>query len=401
MSFAQIIDKPIGCFAGTNGTHPSVLTHEEVRGVLLIEKWSDIEVKPDEYDFSLLNQKIDAVKAKGLKYALAIAGGAFGSPNWLIDSLNVEYHNFQYQGQNWRLPLWWDPTCAEKLTSLIAQLGNQYSSDSLLSHIYVTQMTVNGIEGHLNGVNMVNFTTDGFTNQKWMDQARNTAMAFAHAFPYKPIVFEVHEIDRDTLLPAAIINNLYNNESLCNRLGLGMWWISGKTSYQPALLEFIKNFPGDKYAQVIGRSNQEERFQNSDYGSVFIQAKQLGIRYIEPWPYEFQHRTHDSLMQDFNSWADSAFTPSDTCSVLSTNEDNLPVKVGVNLYPNPSKGLLKVDISQPYQDLQISIYNLNGQQVSKTYNQTEWNISHLNNGTYILIINIDNHLIPKKLVKLE
>lgn len=42
----QTIEKPRGCFAGTNGTHPDVLSHPEARGVLLIEKWSNLETSP-------------------------------------------------------------------------------------------------------------------------------------------------------------------------------------------------------------------------------------------------------------------------------------------------------------------------------------------------------------------
>lgn len=400
LGLAQIIKKPIGCFAGTNGTNNAVLTHKDVRGVLLIEKWADIEPTPGVYDFSKLNSKIDAVQAKGLKYSLAIAGGAFGSPDWLTNTLNITYHDFEYQNQNWRLPLWWDSLCYQKLNQLITELGKQYASDSMLSHVYVTQMTVNGIEGHLNGVNMTDFSKDGFSSQKWIDQAYNTTLLFAHAFPVKPIVFEVHEIDKDTIVPSTIINKLYNDESLCNRIGLGMWWISGKTSYQSNLINFIEKFKGDKYAQIIGRSDQEYRFQDSMYSSVFTQAKQLGIRYIEPWPYEFQFQTHDSLMQDFNNWADANFSTSDTCTLLNINENIKQNKNAIVAFPNPTNNLLKIHIEYPYQNLQFSLFNLNGLELLSIDNQTELDISQLAIGTYIVRIHIDNQIIRKKIIKL-
>ena len=100
--FSQVVVKPIGCFAGTNGTNPSVLSHADVRGVLVTEKWADIEQSPGVYNFTALDNKINTVKAAGLKYSLAIPAGAFGSPDWLIDSLNASYHSFQYQNQTWR-----------------------------------------------------------------------------------------------------------------------------------------------------------------------------------------------------------------------------------------------------------------------------------------------------------
>lgn len=398
--FSQVIVKPVGCFAGTNGTNPAVLSHPETRGVLLTELWSNIEQEPGVYDFTSLNNKINTVKAAGLKYSLAISTGAFGSPDWLIDSLHVDYHSFLYQSQNWRLPLWWDAVCIQKLSELIAQTGNQYASDTMLSHVYVSQMSVNGIEGHLNGVDMSSFAIDGFTNQKWIASAKSTSYEFANAFPDKPIVFEVHEINHDTIIPATIINDLTNDPNLCDRIGLGMWWISGKTTYQTDMIDFIANYQGDKYAQIIGRSDQLERFKDSLYSSVFTQAKNLNIRYIEPWPYEFQNHTNDSLIEDFNLWADAQFVSATTCSSLSIQTIN-SLQDKVAIYPTPSKGQLNIQIDVPYQTLETTIYNLNGKRVLTTYNQSEIEISQFPEGMYFIKLKIDNQIIDKKLIKIE
>jgi len=399
--FAQVVHKPRGCFAGTNGTNPLVLSHAEVRGVLLIEKWANIEPLPGIFDFTDLDNMINTVKSAGLKYSLAIAGGTFGSPNWLIDSLGASYHSFQYMSQNWRLPLWWDPICDQRLSYLIAQLGIHYARDRMLSHIYVTQMTVNGIEGHLNGVDMPTFTANGFTNQKWITAAKTTATTFANAFPDKPIVFEIHEIDHDTIVPAAIINDLTNDSGFCGRIGLGMWWLSGKQSYQPNLIDYIAKFQGDKYAQVIGRSDDLSRFKDDLYSTVFTQAKDLGIRYIEPWPYEFQNHTYDSLFHDFNQWANANFSSSDTCTALHVIESKDVSNSEVVIYPNPTNGQLKFQINFSYQKLEISLFNLKGQEILSITNKSELDLSTLNVGTYIIKFKIDKNLIVKKLIKLE
>lgn len=399
--FTQVITKPIGCYAGTNGTNTAVLSHPEVSGVLLIEKWADIEPSPGVFDFSSLNNKISTVKAAGLKYSLAIAGGAFGSPDWLIDSLNVNYHDFQYQNQNWKLPLWWDSICEQRLNNLITELGSQYSNDSLLSHVYVSQMTVNGIEGHLNGVDMAAFANDGFTSQKWISSAKATTYAFTDAFPDKPIVFEVHEIDNDTTVPAIIINDLSSDSSLCNRVGLGMWWISGKITYQADMIDFIANYRGDKYAQVIGRSDQLNRFKDSIYSTVFTQAKQLGIRYIEPWPYEFQHHTHDSLMHDFNNWALANFSMTENCSFISLPEEPKSPKTEVHFFPNPTNGVLNINLDYDYQNLRVLIFNMHGQLLLSSSSLSAINLSHFANGSYGLSLQIDDLVITKKIVVLH
>ncbi|MGQ1891940.1 T9SS type A sorting domain-containing protein [Thermophagus sp. OGC60D27] len=399
MLFGQTIEKPRGCFAGTNGTHPDVLSHPEARGVLLMEKWSNLEPTPGSYNFTELDARIKTVKAAGLKYALAIAGGAFGSPGWLIDQLNVAYHDFTYQEQEWRLPLWWDTTCYEKLTELITQLGNQYAMDTMLSHVYVTQMTVNGVEGHLNGVDMNQFVDDGYTDEKWISAAKNTTYAFASAFPDKPIVFEVHEINRDTIVPAIIMNDLLDDAGLCKRVGLAMWWLSGKTSYQSALLDYIRNFAGDKYAQVISRSDKPEKFQDNYYGSVFSQAKDLNIRYIEPWPYEFQHHTCDSLMEDFNAWADTHFSDSDTCTPSAIKDDAIVPNANVSIFPNPTKGQVNINIDSPYRDIEIQLFNAKGECLLSACNTTELNIEPLPRGTYFLKLLIDGTTVTRQIIK--
>ena len=270
----------------------------------------------------------------------------------------------------------------------------------MLSHVYVTQMTLNGVEGHLNGVDMSSFATSGFTAQKWIASAKSTAYKFAQAFPEKPIVFEIHEIDRDTIIPATIMNELYNDPNLCQRIGLGMWWISGKTTYQPGLIDYIEAFQGDKYAQVIGRSDQVQRFKDSLYCTVFAQAKQLGIRYIEPWPYEFQYHTYDSIIRDFNMWADVHFSPGDTCTIHNRIDNGTPRNLEVLICPNPTDGKLNLHIDAFYKKLEVMVFDSTGHLLISKIDQTEIDISHLAKGKHIVKIIIDKEMVERKIIKI-
>ncbi|MCF8373247.1 MAG: T9SS type A sorting domain-containing protein [Bacteroidales bacterium] len=392
---AQPIEKPRGCFAGTNGTNADAMAHLESRGVLLTEKWSDIETSSGVFNFSGLQAKINTVKSAGLDYSLAIAAGAFGSPGWLIDNLGVEFLEFQYQSTARKLPIWWDISVQTRLGILIAELGSQFSQDTSLAIVYVSQMTTNGIEGHLNGVPFDSMMAHGFTNQKWIDAAKSTVYRFADAFPNLPIVFEIHEIDHSITVPSTILNELYADTTLCKRVGLGMWWISGKTSYQTNLINYISAFPGDKYAQVIGRSDQPERFKDSIYANAIIQAKELGIRYIEPWPYEFQYHTHDSLFQDFNVWADSSFLASDSCLF---NVGTIPyfanTSPGVKVYPNPFEYQTTVETNDDTMWIdKLSLFTIYGEKVlSLNINNSKAivNRENLSAGLYFLQIEFEN-----------
>lgn len=53
--------------------------------------------------------------------------------------------------------------------------------------------------------------------------------------------------------------------------------------------------------------DQTERFANGDYTTIFDQALQLNIRYIELWEYEFVNNTFPQEFEDFNSYVNSNF----------------------------------------------------------------------------------------------
>jgi hypothetical protein len=393
---AQVFQKPIGCYAGTNGTNVTAMAHPDSRGVLLTDSWENVEATQGVYDFSALIAKINTVKAAGLKYSLAIGTGGYGSPNWLKDSLNADYIVFQSQSGPHNLFFWWDSVIQNRLSLLITQLGINFSQDSSLSHIYISQVTVNGVEGHLNGVDMDTLISYGYTDQKWIDAAKITVYNFANAFPNIPLIFEVHEINHDTVVPAQIMNDLYANANLCGRVGLAMWWISGKTDYQPNMITYIKNFKGDKYAQIIGRSDQTYRFKDSLYANVFIQAKTLGFRYIEPWPYEFQYHTYDSLFNDFNNWTDTTFSVYDTCQLNTTGINKAKeAERNLTIYPNPFDFSTTITTGNPdVKIISISIFNSQGKLIlTKTPNNYSFTLtdSKIPSGIYLFQLKLNNN----------
>lgn len=322
--FAQTTEifKPRGFFSSSGATQEAVISHPECRGALISTLWKTIEPAPGKFDFTIFKNSIDIVKSYGKKWSLAVASGGTGSPTWLFDSLHVPYVNYSFRGvSGYKLPLFWDSTVQHRLTILAEALGKEFANDTSLALVYVTQMTANGNEGHLNGINMDSMRLVGFTPEKWIASVKYIAKAYASAFPNKALAVEVHEIDNSAEIPKNIINDLWNDASLQRRVGAAMWWLSGKTSYQPALIQVLKDFPGDKYAQVIGRSDETSRFQNNDYKTIFLQAKEIGLRYIEPWEWEYKNHTYDNELKDFNYWADDRFllTPAEKQNSLPEN----------------------------------------------------------------------------------
>ncbi|MGZ0707156.1 beta-galactosidase [Coraliomargarita sp. W4R53] len=311
---AFAVYKPTGTFSSSGAMTPEVYENPELRGVLIRAGWSTIEPAAGEFDFSQLDAQIEIVKKHGASWSLAIVGGATRSPAWLIDEAGAAYLETTFRGKSgYRLPLYWDPIVQKRLSILAQKLAEHYQDDEQLALVYVTQMTSNGIEGHLQGMNMATFIEAGYTDDKWVAASKQASYSFAQAFDNKAIAFEVHEINRSAVVPTRIINELWNDESLEQRVGAAMWWLSGKTTYQAELIAALTAFPGDIYGQVIGRSNQTRRFKDEDFSTVFEQAKQIGIRYIEPWEYEFRstnssaHSAWNETMADYNAWADATY----------------------------------------------------------------------------------------------
>ena len=299
------VAKPSGIFSSSGSGTTAVLNHPSVRGVLVRAAWKDVEPTEGNFNFTSLDFQINNLKAKGKKFSLAVNAGGVGSPDWLITQKNVPYFDYLFRGQPYKLPLIWHDTVLTYMGKLADKLAERYNNDTSLLLVYIPQMTANGNEGHLNGFNQTAFTAAGYTEAKWIDASLKNAKRFAMAFNKKALAFEVHDLFNSTTPASSIINSLWADNTLNRRVGAAMWWISGKEDYQPNLITALKNFPGDIYCQVIGRSDETQRFPPEGYQKVFEQAKQIRARYVEPWEYEFGITTWNTVFTDFNQYADN------------------------------------------------------------------------------------------------
>jgi len=296
------ITKPKGLYSSSLGGGNS-MNNSEARGSLIRVKWSELEPQQGVFDFSKIDSQVEIVKAAGKEWSLGLIGGS-SSPSWLIDEVGADSFEILFRNEPVIIPKIWDVIVNQRLATLAEALANKYNNDSTLTLVYIPQMTSNGLEGHFNGVQSDVLLAAGFTPDLWVESVKETARIFATTFTNKAIAVELHEILQDVSIPERIMNDLWNDPSLEQRVGAAMWWLSGKTSFQTNLVNALTLFPGDIYAQVIGRSDQTDRFENDDYTTVFEQAKAIGIRYIEPWEYEFVNDTFPVEMKDFNDYVD-------------------------------------------------------------------------------------------------
>lgn len=315
--------------------------NSSLRGGLVRTSWAKLEPEPGRFDFSDIERQL-ALLPKDKEWSLAVYAGWTSitpdsdaerpgqlnrpqprrrpmephTPEWMVSEQHIETFNSSFRGHATEMPKYWDPIVQKRLALLMQALADEYKQDDRLRLVYVPQMTSNGIEGHFNGVpNSTLLAAAGLDSGEkekfveiWTDAALAAIRSTAAAFDTKAVAFEVHELLGGAEIPERIMKRIQDDPNLKDQVGIGMWWISGKTDYQSDLVRIIEKFPGDVYGQVIGRSDQSHRFPTGDYAAVFEQAKKLGMRYIEPWNYEFENHTHDDLFKAFNKHCEAVYS---------------------------------------------------------------------------------------------
>ncbi|MGK0308579.1 MAG: hypothetical protein ACI8RP_001542 [Urechidicola sp.] len=88
-----------------------------------------------------------------------------------------------------------------------------------------------------------------------------------------------------------------------------------------------------------------------------------------------------------------------------TNTFELGQKESVNIYPNPTNGIVLINLELPQvSEVQVRIYDITGKEVltspkqSIYENQLEFNLSSFSDGVYIVKITVDDAIIAKRIV---
>lgn len=309
-----VVAKPVGVFSASGAQNATVMAQPQVKGALVRAPWNMVEPTPGVYDWTFINLAVNQVKAAGKKWSLAVLAGP-ATPAWLYTApYNAPRIQYLFQGITSTMSAGWHGVVRERLQALAQALAAQFGNDPDLQLVYVTQMTANGIEGQLPFDAQLRppgttWASLGWTAAAWVSATVGTAQDFAAAFPNQALAVELHYVLNDATIPAAIGNALCADPALAGRVGIAIWWLSGRTTYQPELLDYFAQSTCDKYGQVIGSSDQPERFPPEGYGAVFTQAKALRLRYMEPWEQEFTTLCcqWEAAFADFNIWAAANF----------------------------------------------------------------------------------------------
>jgi hypothetical protein len=73
----------------------------------------------------------------------------------------------------------------------------------------------------------------------------------------------------------------------------------------------------------------------------------------------------------------------------------------INIYPNPTNGILYISSEKVYHKLDIEIFNQIGKKVMTANNVKSLDLRSLPSGTYFLKIDLNNTLESYKIIKIE
>ena len=88
------------------------------------------------------------------------------------------------------------------------------------------------------------------------------------------------------------------------------------------------------------------------------------------------------------------------CNTLSVSNEFVE-KNRVLVYPNPTNGLLKIQSELNYEQMEISVFNITGQNMFNVKNKTELDIRHLPKGAYFVAIKLDETINIENIIKIE
>ncbi len=101
--------------------------------------------------------------------------------------------------------------------------------------------------------------------------------------------------------------------------------------------------------------------------------------------------TYNNCSSDTSNFV--TFDPGSPVGLDELSDGNLLV------YPNPTNGLLKIASHQGGKQFNCMLFDLNGRMLLQPFNCTEIDISGLENGLYILRIDLEGRLFEKKIIK--
>jgi hypothetical protein len=178
-----------------------VRANPHLSGVCLHIGWKDIEKEPGHLDFSAIDKSVAVLRRIGMKYELGIKPGVStppfvykqGAQAFETHVKNPHRPNF---GAAVAIPVPWDLKYQENFSSLIARVGERYSSDPLCVSVVLTCANFMSNEMHLPKTpeDRAKWSGMGDYGAKLLSVYKKYTDEWAKAFPKQQVTLHVSQV---------------------------------------------------------------------------------------------------------------------------------------------------------------------------------------------------------------
>ena len=402
----------------TNYSNPNI------SGVVVRFNWNDVETSPGVFNWTYVDGEIAKATTYGKKASLQ----PLGEPTWMA-SLGIQQYYYvdnntfhSTYGQVISSPIVWDPIYVTRFQNLLQAMATKYANNTTVSYIN----TIGGSFSRGLPATVVTDTTTLATapfytafpyNADTLATLINAQIDYYMSlFPNTPLWCSVDYVSFETQASGHDRNylaTLYTNYGITNypsRFGLwrediagcnpqstiptgNQWYIMQQNSCRTGAQMLWNVQDGPTRMNQCGLTPNTKQVV---LDAAVQKGLSLGMRYLEIYGIDIQDTSLSTNIQQANSLL---IAQGNSCNALGI--ENSEVENGIEIYPNPTNSILKIDIKNSTDKSEIEIFNSLGQSVFKNtlLNQTEINISTFEKGIYFLKIKNKQNILTKKIVK--
>ena len=265
-----------------------VLRNPNVAGLAVRTRWSSLEPRSGQYDWSYLDAQIAVARSSGKRVAVYVAA----TPSWVFDDGAKAF-----PAADGALPVPWDDVFLDRWTRFIRAFGARYADEPIIAYTRgSTESLTGGWSLQETGKDGANWIAYGYTPEKMIDAMTRVVDTFLTAFPKThhwaeigSIQFEPQASGRERTYVAGEIAR-YGTARYPGRFGVWRENLSGCVPYPPDKVVndqwvLALQFSGEIGAQMLWsvqdgptRMNQCGLTPN-DKASVLSAAVQRGLQY--------------------------------------------------------------------------------------------------------------------------
>jgi hypothetical protein len=166
---------------------PATYKNPAVDGIVIRTFWSIVQPAPDQFDWSFIDNQVQAATANGKKVILLVLPGAF-SPQWALQGVQSAQFVVGYgfmNGATITLPMPWDATYLKRWFAFVHTLGERYDSNPAVVNVPATGPTSISEEMSLpnDPTSLAQWKQLGYTLEKYEGAWQQTLAAYVQSFP--------------------------------------------------------------------------------------------------------------------------------------------------------------------------------------------------------------------------